>query len=84
MPEGEAVVEDAYDHVTRTKGSHDWKNWFTEADIAFFRPQLAGYMQTYGYADDWALSDAPCIRPEHGSEFVRRSVAIRRRQDLVA
>jgi len=84
VPEGEAVVDDAYDHVTRTKGSRDWKNWFTEADVAFFRPHLADYMQAYGYTDDWALSDAPRIRPEHGSEFVRRSVAIRRRQDLAA
>jgi hypothetical protein len=39
-------------------------------------------MQTYGYADDWALSNAPLIRRAHSSAFVRRSVAIRRKQDL--
>jgi hypothetical protein len=84
VPGGETVVDDAYEHVTRTKGANDWKNWFTATDVAFFRQYLTGYMQAYGYADDWALSDAPRICPEHGSEFVRRSVAIRRRQDLAA
>jgi hypothetical protein len=81
MPGGEALVADAYEHVTRTKGANDWKNWFTETDVAFFRQYLAGYMLAYGYPDDWTLANEPRIRPEHGSEFVRRSVALRRQQD---
>jgi hypothetical protein len=81
LPEGEATVAASYEHVGRTKSANDWKNWFTEDDVAFFRPHLAPYMRAYGYADDWTLAAEPCIRPEHGSEFVQRSVALRNRQD---
>src|SRR5271156_672070 len=81
LPGGEAAVTAAYGHVARTKSANDWKNWFTEEDVAFFRPHLAAYMRAYGYPDDWTPADEPLIRPEHGSEFVRRSVALRRQQD---
>jgi hypothetical protein len=81
LPDGEADVTTQYEHVARTKAAHDWKNWFTAEDVAFFRPQLAPYMRAYGYPDDWTLAAEPCIRPEHGSDYVRRSVAFRSRQD---
>ena len=84
LPRGEAAVTAAYEHVARTKSANDWKNWFTEEDVAFFRPHLAAYMLAYGYPDDWALAEAPHIRPEHGSAFVQRSVALRCRQDREA
>ena len=67
--------------MLREPKRNDWKNWFTEEDIAFFRPHLAAYMLAYGYPDDWTPAEAPHIRPEHGSEFIQRSVALRRQQD---
>jgi hypothetical protein len=81
LPGGEAAVTAEYDHVVRTKGANDWVNWFTEEDVAFFRPHFAAYMRTYGYPDDWTLAAEPRIRPEHGSQFVRRSVALRRQRN---
>ena len=81
LPLGEADVAPQYQHVVRTKAAHDWQNWFTAEDVAFFRPHLASYMRAYGYPDDWTLADEPRIRPEHGSEFVQRSVALRRQLD---
>jgi hypothetical protein len=80
LPVGEADVAPQYEHVERTKAAHDWQNWFTAEDVAFFRPHLAPYMRAYGYPDDWTLAAEPCIRPEHGSDYVRRSVELRRQQ----
>ncbi len=81
LPAGEADITAQYEHVVRTKAAHDWKNWFTAEDVAFFRPRLLPYMRAYDYPDDWTLAAEPRIRPEHSSEYIRRSVALRRQQD---
>jgi hypothetical protein len=81
LPVGEADVTPQYEYVERTKAARDWQNWFTAEDVAFFRPHLAPYMRAYGYPDDWTLAAEPCIRPEHGSDYVRHSVAFRSRQE---
>jgi hypothetical protein len=77
LPGGEADVTAQYEHVVRGKTANDWKNWFTADDVAYFHPRLATFMRAYGYADDWTLAAAPHISPAHGSEFVRRSIALR-------
>jgi hypothetical protein len=81
LPGGEADVTAQYEHVVRTKMANDWKNWFTAEDVEYFRPRLAAFMHAYGYPDDWALAAEPHISPAHGSEFVRRSIAIRNRRN---
>lgn len=81
LPGGEADVTAQYEHVVRTKGANDWKNWFTADDVAYFRPRLAAFMRAYGYADDWTLAAEPHISPAHGSEFVWRSIALRSRAE---
>jgi hypothetical protein len=42
-------------------------------------PQSIGNIASgpYGYAHDWAPAAEPHISPAHGSEFVRRGIAIR-------
>ena len=77
LPGGEADVTAQYEHVVRTKMANDWKNWFTADDVAYFRPRVAAFMRAYGYADDWTLATEPQISAAHGSEFVRRSIALR-------
>jgi len=81
VPGGDADVTAQYEHVVRTKAANDWKNWFTPDDVEYFRPRLSAFMRAYGYPDDWSLADGPHISPEHSSEFVRRSIAIRIGQD---
>jgi len=81
LPGGEADVTAQYEHVARTKTANDWKNWFTADDVAYFRPRVAAFMRAYGYADDWTLAAEPHISAAHGSEFVRRSIALRGRPD---
>ena len=41
-------------------------------------PWSPPFMAAYGYGDDWTLAAEPHISPAHGSEFVRRSVELRR------
>jgi hypothetical protein len=81
LPGGDADVTAQYEHVVRTKAANDWKNWFTADDVEYFRPYLAPFMCAYGYPDDWTLAAEPHISPEHGSEFVRRSIVIRSRPE---
>jgi hypothetical protein len=84
LPSGEADVTAQYEHVVRTKGANDWRNWFTAEDVAYFRPHLTAFMSAYGYPDDWALAVEPHISPAHGSEFVRRSIVLRSRPEKEA
>lgn len=70
---GDAVVEKEHDHVPRTLGSGDWKNWFLDEDIECFRPLLRPYMARYGYPDDWETNATRTIRPEHCSQYVERT-----------
>jgi hypothetical protein len=79
LASGEVDVTSQYGHVVRTKTTNDWRNWFTADDLAYFHLRLAVFMRAYGYADNWALAAEPHISPAHGSEFVRRSIAIRNR-----
>lgn len=71
---GAATVEKALKHVVRTKKSGDWQNWFTEKDIAFFKPVYQEFMQTFGYEDSWLLPDKQVILPDHASEYVRKNL----------
>ena len=66
--------DEMFSDVPRTKKSGDWKNWFLQEDIDFFRPLFAEYMKRYGYPEDWAISDEPLIYPENGSRFVKSAL----------
>jgi hypothetical protein len=62
--------------VVRKKSFGDWRNWFTEEDVALLRPVYLPYMQWMGYdCDDWALSGKPVIEPEYSSAYVQKLAA---------
>jgi hypothetical protein len=73
-------VDPRFARVTRTKGSGQWRQWFTPADVAYFGEPLAGYLAAFAYADDWGLDPAPTIESRHGSEYVQRIVQARHGQ----
>jgi len=75
---GEAEVGEINNHVPRTKGYGDWRNWFLPEDVEFFKPLFAEYMERYGYADDWSLSENRVIRPEHCTGYINRTVILRK------
>ncbi len=64
----------ALKRVARTKSSGDWKHWFTERDIDYFRPVFANYLLRYSYDLDWTPSTAPVILPEYSTEYLKRVI----------
>ena len=74
------TVDEQYQRVARTRSSGDWRNWFTETDIALLKSRIQPVMMQLGYGSDWALSDSPVIPPEHGAAYLKRLVDERRRQ----
>jgi hypothetical protein len=58
--------------VARKKATGDWRHWFTEEDVALFKPALVPYMQLIGYdCEDWNLSATPEINPQFASLYMQ-------------
>ena len=59
--------------VVRKKAYGDWRHWYTEDDVAFFKPAYAPYMEIVGYdCDDWNISKQPVIESEFSSQYMQR------------
>ena len=59
--------------VIRKRTIGDWRHWFTEEDVALFKPAFIPYMELIGYdCSDWSLSPDPLIEPEYSSEYMQR------------
>lgn len=71
---GDAKVHKTFSNVERTKSSGDWKNWFLQEDIDYFKPLFLGYMKKYNYPEDWNVNDNPLILSKYGSEYVKINV----------
>jgi hypothetical protein len=71
-------VEEALGRVTRTKGSGDWRNWFTQQDVKYFSPIYHDYLVKYGYDLEWKLNPEPKILPEHSTVYVKGLIQLRR------
>lgn len=67
-----ATVAPGLERVVRHKAAGDWRNWFTDDDVAHYAAgSLDRYMATFGYdRSDWALNPDPRIEPEHGSAYI--------------
>ncbi len=74
-------VDKEYSRVVRTKKSGSWKDWFLEEDISFFKPLFAECLAKLDYDQDWTLNADRKILPEHSSEYFRKLVNERRRQE---
>ena len=58
--------------VIRKKASGDWRQWFTEEDIALFKPAFTPYMEFNGYdCSDWSLDPDPAIEPLYSSVYMQ-------------
>ncbi len=77
---GRVQVDPLVRRVERTRGSGDWRNWFTPADVDFFRPRLLDAFGVFGYDDIWDLPSASRVDPKHGSEYMARLIADQRRR----
>ncbi|GJL81055.1 MAG: hypothetical protein DHS20C01_06890 [marine bacterium B5-7] len=71
--EGDTEVADEHRRVVRTRGYDNWRRWFTDEDIKFFRPILSEYLNTMGYdANDWALESPDRLPAAQGSEYMEK------------
>jgi len=60
------------DKVIRKKAFGDWRHWFTEEDVALFKPAYLPYMEAVGYdCDDWIPAPDPVIEPQFSSVYVK-------------
>ncbi len=69
-----ALVGAETSFVSRTRVAGDWRNWFTLADVGTYQPLLDPLLARLGYPCDWRLAAIPAIRPEHGREFLIRTI----------
>lgn len=69
---GHTEVDEAYDHVPRTRSYGNWKNWLLEEDARLFKPFFDPYIRHYGYSQDWRPNDQPVIESQYGSHYVAR------------
>jgi hypothetical protein len=71
--DAEVPVSTGKAKVVRKKAAGDWRHWFTEEDVALFKPAYLPYMELIGYdCNDWALSPNPVIEPQYSSEYMRK------------
>lgn len=76
---GTSGVDPIHDHVPRTMGYNNWKNWFLKSDVDFFKPLFEAYIRQYNYSPRWDLNARPVIPPEHGSKYIERTVNKKRK-----
>jgi len=78
---GPAAVHGSLDRVVRTKAYGDWKNWFLEEDVTFFKPIFSAHMEHFGYEENWKISPNPTISPDHSTEYVKR-IILQKREEM--
>lgn len=67
-------------HISRSRGHSAWRDWFTPADVAHYRPILDACLKQAGYAGDWDLNANPEIAAETSSNYVLDRIQKRRRE----
>jgi hypothetical protein len=73
--DAEVPVSTGKAKVVRKKSTGDWRHWFTEEDVALFKPVYTPYMELMGYdLNDWSISSNPVIEPEYSSMYMQRLV----------
>lgn len=68
-----AEVKQPAVHVARSNTAGNWRKWFTNEDVTFYKPLLSPYLKAFGYcAEDWTLDVPGCLPPAVGSEYMLR------------
>jgi hypothetical protein len=70
---GATEVPDEHQRVVRTRAYDNWRRWFTDEDVAFFKPILSQFLHTMGYdKDDWGLTQVENLPAEEGSRYMEK------------
>jgi len=60
--------------VVRSKRAGNWRQWFTEEDVAHYRAKMDPILESLGYEPEWELDPAPRITQVEASGYVLRLV----------
>jgi hypothetical protein len=74
-----------FGHITRSKGSGEFRQWFTADDLQYYNEMFHEFLVKFDYELDIELPAEPVIDPSTGSEYVRRGYAARtkNRNDMI-
>lgn len=77
----QTVVPKEHERVVRSKGSGNWRNWFTAEDVDFFHELFGDILEYFypGKSSDWHLKEKEVIPAKQSSAYVLRLVNERRR-----
>ncbi len=76
---GTSDVPKKLSRVARTTAYGFWRDWFTAADVDFYKPLFLSFMERYGYDDDWTMNEPKRVEPSTCSEYVLRLANEQRR-----
>ncbi|MCA0893710.1 sulfotransferase family 2 domain-containing protein [Microbulbifer agarilyticus] len=66
-------VSEGRSRVARSKSYGNWRNWFTSADVSYFKPVFKQYMEKNGYDfSDWKLNQVSELPSKEGSDYMLR------------
>ena len=65
-------VDAKHQRVARAKDAGGWRDWFTPADVEYYRPLFQDFLAKYDYELDWTLNPNPRIAAEHSTLYVKR------------
>lgn len=69
----DASVPTGLSRVERSKRYGSWRTWFTEDDVAYYKPLLDDTLNALGYdADDWGLTAVSTLPEKEGSAYMQR------------
>ncbi len=69
----ESSVPSELNRVERSKKHGNWRNWFTEEDVHYYKPLLADKLAALGYdPDDWTLNQVDTLPASEGSAYMKR------------
>ncbi|WP_444888154.1 sulfotransferase domain-containing protein [Microbulbifer sp. JMSA008] len=64
-------VDENHKGVVRSKAYGNWRKWYTDEDVVFFKPIFKRYMHYLKYDfSDWQLEYPESLPKEHGSEYM--------------
>ncbi len=61
-----------YKNVERSRSYGEWLNWFTPADLEFYRPLFAAHINFFGYGGDYSLQHKQAINRRNSIDYIRQ------------
>jgi hypothetical protein len=65
-------VKKKHNRVRRSATYGDWKRWFTNEDVRYFKPRLNVALEKAGYGQDWIIDNKEEIDPNNSSQYVEK------------